>query len=159
MAGDRGDFVDMRALLDERIVTHSPGGTERVGFEALRRSWAAAHEGLGDLRHDVQDVLVTGASAASRIVVTGVHSGPLLGVAGTWAVLRVEQALSVRVTSGRIAEILEVVDTGAGLRQLGVLGDQPLTPGEWSAPLLLWSEQERSLLRRHRAKSSCGRGV
>jgi predicted ester cyclase len=122
----------MRVLLDDRIVTRSRGGTERVGFEALRRSWAAAHKGLGDLRHDVQDVLVTGASAVARTVVTGVHSGPFLGVAGTGAVLRVEQALFVRVTSGRIAEIWEVVDTGAGLRQLGVLsGDRDQSPPRW----------------------------
>lgn len=129
-AGDRKDFAGMRELLDERVLTHSPGGTTSTGVEALQRSWVAAHEGLRELRHDVQELLDAGQSAAARLVVTGVHSGPFLGLAATGAAVRVDQALFIRVGSGRITQMWEVVDTGEGLRQLGALGDQPLSPGQ-----------------------------
>ncbi len=127
-AGDRRDFTSMSVCVAESVVTHSPGGKQSVGFPQLRRSWEAAHEGLRDLRHDVQEVLVSGTAAAARIVVTGIHAGPFLGIGATGAVVRVEQALFIRVASARITELWEVVDTGSGLRQLGVLGDQPLSP-------------------------------
>lgn len=129
-AGDRRDFAHMRGLLDERVVTHLPGGSTSTGVEALQRSWAAAHEGLSDLRHDVQEVLVTGDLAAARLVVTGVHTGPFLGVPATGATVQVDQALFAQVRAGRIVEMWEVVDTGTGLRQLGVLEHAELSPGQ-----------------------------
>lgn len=71
---------------------------------------------------------MSGESVAARIVVTGTHVGPFLGVPPTGAMLRVDQALFVRFQQRRIAEMWEVVDTGSGLQQLGVLGDVPLSP-------------------------------
>lgn len=129
-AGDRGDFPTMQSCLADEVVTHSTGGTDLSGFEALRRSWAAAHSGLSGLQHEVRGLWAEGESAAARIVVTGVHVGPFLGVAGTGSTLRVDQGLFVRVASGRIAEMWEVVDTGSALRQIGLLVGQPLSPGE-----------------------------
>lgn len=128
-AGDRGDWAQMEACLVKDIVTHSPGGTTSVGIEAQRASWSAARAGLQDLRHKVKSVLVSGQSVAVRIVVTGTHVGPFLGVPATGATIRVDQALFVRLRRRRIAELWEIVDSGAGLQQLGVLGDQPLSPG------------------------------
>lgn len=128
-AGDRGDWDRLAACLAEDVVTHSPGGTTTVGIDAQRVSWAAARAGLQDLRHEVQSVLVSEEAVALRTVVTGSHVGPFLGVAPTGALLRVDQALFVRLRRLRIAEMWEIVDTGAGLQQLGVLGDVPLTPG------------------------------
>ena len=128
-AGDSADLGRMEICLAERIVTHSPGGTEIVGIEAQRDAWAAAHEGLGDLKHEIQTLLVDGEHAVARIVVTGIHMGVFLGIPATGVTIRVDQALFVRAESGRITEMWEVVDTGTGLRQLGVLGDQPLSPG------------------------------
>lgn len=128
-AGDRGDWDQMEACLANDLVTHSPGGTTSVGREAQRASWSAAREGLQDLRHEVKSVLVSGESVAVRIVVTGTHVGPFLGVPATGVAIRVDQALFVRLRRRQIAEMWEIVDSGAGLQQLGVLGDQPLSPG------------------------------
>lgn len=128
-AGDRGDWDQMEACLADDIVTHSPGAVESVGIEAHRAAWSAARGGLQDLRHETQSVLVCGEAVAARIVVTGVHVGPFLGIPATGASIRVDQALFVRLRSGRIAEMWEIVDTGTGLQQLGVLVEQPLSPG------------------------------
>jgi predicted ester cyclase len=55
-----------------------------------------------------------------------VHTGTFLGVPPTGATVEVDQALFARIENGRIDELWEIVDTGSGLRQLGVLGDQAL---------------------------------
>ena len=128
-AGDRGDWDRMQACLSEDVITHSPGGMESVGLEAQRAAWTAAREGLRDLRHEVQSMLVSGEAVAARVVVTGVHVGPFLGIPATGAALRVDQALFARLASRRIAEMWEIVDTGTGLQQLGVLGKRSLSPG------------------------------
>ncbi len=119
----------MDAYLANDVVTHSPGGVEVVGLEANRASWSAARGGLRDLRHEVQAVLMSEDAIAARIVVTGIDVGPFLGIPATGASIRVDLALFVRVTSRRIAEMWEIVDTGTGLQQLGVLGKQSLSPG------------------------------
>lgn len=128
-AGDDRDFSELEPLLASDVLTHSPGGVEIVGVEGQITAWIAAHEGLDDLRHEIRGVLAQGETAAARIRVSGTHNGSFLGVAPTGAHISVDQALFVRVRAGRIAEMWEVVDTGSGLRQLGVLGDQILSPG------------------------------
>ncbi len=129
-AGDQGAWGAMERCLTKGVVTHSPGGSVSVGIEAVTASWAAAREGLKDLRHEVHSLLVSGDAAAARITVTGLHHGRFLGVERTGARLVVDQALFVRMESRQIAEMWEVVDTGAGLQQLGVLGEgQALAPG------------------------------
>lgn len=129
-AGDRNDHEALARWLDPDVVTHSPGAVTTVGITAQATSWAAAHIGLGDLRHDVTDIVVDGELVAARVDVTGVHHGTFLGIAATGRRVRVDQALFVRIRGGRIVEMWEVVDTGAGLRQLGGLpAQQPLSPG------------------------------
>lgn len=128
-AGDARDFSQLERLLAPDVLTHSPGGVEMVGIDDQTATWIAAHRGLDDLKHEICDVLAQDDTAAARIRVSGTHNGLFLGIAPTGARVVVDQALFVRVKSGRIAEMWEVVDTGSGLRQLGVLGDQHLSPG------------------------------
>ena len=97
--------------------------------DATIATWRAARAGLSDLRHEALDAVVTGDAAAVRVEVSGRHTGDFLGVAPTGAPIRVDQALFVRVEDGRIVEMWEVVDTGSGMQQLGVLGEQQLSPG------------------------------
>lgn len=131
VAGDAGDEEAVAALLEDDVVTHAPGGAVIRGVDATVGTWRAARAGLSDLRHEVVDVLVSGDgdAAAVRVEVSGRHTGSFLGVAPTGAQVRVDQALFVRVAERRIAEMWEVVDTGRGMQQLGVLGNQQLSPG------------------------------
>ena len=128
-AGDRQDYSEVESLLASDVVTHSPGGVEAVGVASQVAAWTAAHQGLHALTHEIHDVLGVGAVAAARIRVSGTHAGHFLGVAPTGARVDVDHGLFIRVEAGRIVEMWEVVDTGLALRQLGVLGDQPLSPG------------------------------
>ncbi len=130
VAGDSRDFTKLEGLLATGLITHSPGDVKTVGLDSQIAAWTAAHQGLDDLRHEILGVVREGeTAAAARVRVSGTHNGPFLGIEPTGAQIEVDQALFVRVAGGRIAEIWEVVDTGSGLRQLGVLGDQTLSPG------------------------------
>lgn len=130
-AGDRGDDATLRDLLTPDVVVHAPGGTVTEGVEAAIATWAAARAGIGELEHRVLHVVELGDHAAARGWAGGIHRGTFLGVAPTGATLSVDQALFVRLAGGRIAELWEVVDTGSGMRQLGLLPEeQVLGPGE-----------------------------
>lgn len=129
VAGDSRDLTKLEGLLAPDVITHSAGDVETVGLDSQIAAWTAAHHGLDDLRHEIRDLVGGGETAAARVRVSGTHNGRFLGVEPTGARMEVDQALFVRVASGHIAEVWEVVDTGSGLRQLGVLGDQTLSPG------------------------------
>ena len=70
------------------------------------------------------DIVDGSGVVAGRVLVTGVHPGTGRGLPPTGRRTEVDQALFARVERGRIGELWEIVDTGSGLRQLGVLGDQ-----------------------------------
>lgn len=128
-AGDNGDYSEMSRWLDERVVTHSPGGATMEGITTQTAAWASAHAGLGTLRHDVQEVVVVERVVAARVQVTGIHHGDFLGIPATGRSICVEQALFAHVHTDRIVEVWEIVDTGRGLQQLGVIAGQTLAPG------------------------------
>lgn len=129
-AGDHADYARMHRLLAADVVCRSPGDVVLRGVDALINSWAVAHEGLANLDHRVLAVVGgSGSAVAARLRASGTHLGPFLGVPPTGSRVEVDQALFVRTTAFRIAEMWEIVDTGHGLRQLGVLAQQPLAPG------------------------------
>lgn len=132
-AGDSRDLPTLRRLLHPDVITHSPGGTTTRDAEGNIAAWEAAHAGLDSLAHEIQAVVAMGDVAAGRVLVSGIHSGSFLGVGPTGARIEVDQALFVKVAASRIVETWEIVDTGSGLRQLGVLDDQALSPGTESS--------------------------
>lgn len=128
-AGDSGDYPMLRQLLHADVVTHSPGDATVHGVDGQIAAWKAAHAGLGQLIHEIRAVVGSGNTAAARARVHGVHRGRFLGVEPTGARVDVDQAIFVKVETSQIVEMWEIVDTGSGLRQLGILDDQALSPG------------------------------
>ena len=125
-AGDSEDYEALQEVLAPGVVTHSAGGSMLTGRGAQESSWRSAHQGLSQLRHKLIELVSESDLVAVRVLVTGVHTGSFLGVPPTGATIQVDQALFARVEGGQISELWEIVDTGSGLRQLGVLGDQAL---------------------------------
>ena len=125
-AGDSEAYEALRDVLTPDIVTHTAGGSTLIGVDAHASTWRTAHQGLSQLRHHVVDVVDGSGIVAGRVLVTGVHTGTFLGIPPTGRRIEVDQALFARVDGGRIGELWEIVNTGSGLQQLGVLGDQAL---------------------------------
>lgn len=125
-AGDTEQYDALREVLTPGVITHAAGGSTLTGLEAQEASWRTAHLGLSQLRHQVIDLVVGSNLVVARVSVTGVHTGRFLGIPPTGATIQVDQALFARMEDGRIDELWEIVDTGSGLRQLGVLRGQAL---------------------------------
>jgi predicted ester cyclase len=125
-AGDSQAYEALRDVLTPDIVTHTAGGSKLIGIDAHASTWRTAHQGLSRLRHRLIDEVDGSGVVAGRVLVTGVHTGTFLGIPPTGRRIEVDQALFARVERGRIGELWEIVDTGSGLRQLGVLGNQAI---------------------------------
>ena len=128
-AGDAGAECTLAELVAKDVVTHAPGRVTITGREATIATWRAARGGLSQLSHRVMEMVTRGDTVAVRVEVSGLHTGTFLGVPPTGARVTVDQALFIRLEEGRIVEMWEIVDTAAGLQQLGALGPRQLSPG------------------------------
>ena len=127
-AGDRAEYAAFERLLDPDVVTHEPGDATSHGIDEQIAAWVSAHRGLAVLRHEVLAAIESSGFVAGRVRVSGRHAGRFLGIAPTGRRIEVDQAMFATIGRGRITEIWEIVDTGSGLRQLGVTRSQVLTP-------------------------------
>ncbi len=125
-AGDRDELDEFDRWLHPDVVVHSAGGSLSRGVGALRDTWTAAHAGLDTLSHVIEELIVADDIVAARVVASGSHHGTFLGIPPTGVHVAVDQALFARVRDGRIVELWEIVDTGSGLKQFGLLADQDL---------------------------------
>ena len=125
-AGDGGDVDAFDDLLHTDVVVHAPLGLSTDSREAEKEVWRGSREAVAALRHDIVDLVVSGSTLAARVVVTGVHQGDALGLPASGEPLRIDQAVFVHLREGKAAEIWEIADTAALLRQLGATS----LPGE-----------------------------
>jgi predicted ester cyclase len=125
-AGDHNELDEFERWLHPDVVVHSAGGMVSRGVSAQRATWTAAHSGLDGLRHLIEELVVAGNTVAARVVASGTHHGTFLGIPPTGNQVRVDQALFAHVRDGQITELWEIVDTGSGMQQLGLLVDQAL---------------------------------
>jgi steroid delta-isomerase-like uncharacterized protein len=119
----RGDPSAVDRYFTEDYAGHDPLFPRR-GRQQLREVVQRYRSAITGLRYEVHDVLVDGDRVAARWTVTGRHTGPLFGIAGTGRPLEVNGMSINRFRDGQIAEAWLFNDTLSLLRQL----DQP-TPG------------------------------
>ncbi len=116
---NRGDEAVAREILDPDFRFRGSLGVaadDVDGFLAYVRSLRAA---LGDYRCIIDDLIVEGESrAAARLTFTGLHHGPLLGVAATGRTLSWSGAAFFTCRAGRIAELWVLGDLDGLRRQL-----------------------------------------
>jgi len=110
------------ALLDKFVapgyVEHSEGFQ---GVEPFRQQVAAFRAAFPDLRVAIEDVLTDGDRFASRTMVTGTHTGDLMGMPATGKRISVEAVDIGRVHDGQAAERWGGLNMYALLTQLGVI--------------------------------------
>ncbi len=118
-AGDAGEVERFHDLLRADVVVHAPFGLSTTGVAAEQVSWRRARDAIPDLHHHFEAVVVDEGFEAARCVVTGTLNGTYGGFSGTGRSFRIDQALFARTRDGKLAELWEIVDTGALVRQLG----------------------------------------
>jgi ketosteroid isomerase-like protein len=89
----------------------------------------ADHEGFGrafyggfpDLRHRIEETIVSGDTVVVRFTLIGTHRGEFMGIPPTQKAIDVGAIAIFRTVDGRIAEIRGQFDQLGMMRQLGVL--------------------------------------
>lgn len=122
-AWDDGDVAAITACFaDDFATTYAgpSGETVRVGPGDVPDWIAGWLDVIGDMRHDVHDLVAEGDRVLARITYTGRHRGEVFGVEPTGNRLEVREFLSFRIEDGKIAEMDWLSDDLALLRQLGV---------------------------------------
>jgi ketosteroid isomerase-like protein len=112
-AGDRGDLAAFDDLLHPDAVIHAPAGLSTNSAEAEKQVWRDAVTAMPDLRHDIQEVVVSGNVEMARVIVTGTMHATFGGVAGSGRSFQMDQAVIVHLRDGKVEEAWEIADVAA----------------------------------------------
>lgn len=86
------------------------------------KQWASAClAGLPDLAVAIDGMIAEGDMCSKRYTVSGLHTGPLVGVPATGKPVRFSGVATYRIAGGKIAECWWVYDLFGLLVQLGVI--------------------------------------
>jgi predicted ester cyclase len=103
----------------ENVVDHMPGPGQPGGRDALAEVVTAFRAGIPDLAMELHATLVAGDFGVDVWTLTGTHSGPLLGHAGSGKAIAIAGIDMVRVEDGRISELWHVEEMGLLMQQIG----------------------------------------
>lgn len=97
------------------------GCIELQGRDELIKLARSYNEAFPDLTLVSRHHVAKGDLVATRIVATGTHTGPLMGLRPTGARLEVAIVNTVRVVKGRVVEEWESFEHPSFLQQLGII--------------------------------------
>ncbi|HET8631136.1 MAG TPA: ester cyclase [Thermomicrobiales bacterium] len=124
-------FVAIQATVHPLYLDHGALAPGASGLDALRAVPGLGGDACPDLRFAADGCFADGtARVALRLVVTGTHTRPFLGLAPMGRVVRVAGLAVYRRDAGQLVEVWSHVDTLGLLRQLGAaphLGERPAT--------------------------------
>ena len=122
---NRGEVDRIEEFVTPDFVNHEAWPGEDPGFEGFRLRMRRLHEAISELHMEVQDVVAGGDLVAYRATLSGVHTGPLLGIPATGKRFSARHMHMLRMRDGRASEHWAVRDDLGMLQQLGVIP----TPG------------------------------
>lgn len=102
---ERGDRKAFDELVAPGFVNRSaPPGAANDGESMWNTFQKVLHPGLSQLRVEIHDQIAEGDRVTTRKTVSGIHTGPLLGIAPTGQTVAIEVIDIVRIMDGRYAE-------------------------------------------------------
>jgi len=119
------------AVIDELLAVDAAGHglgdqeptlTGPAEFKPFVRNLRGA---LPDIHFKVEDMLAEGDKVMTRLIVTGTHRGPHLGVPPSGSVVTFRGIVLVRISGGKIVEGWHSWDQLGLLRQIGALAHPP----------------------------------
>lgn len=123
---DRGELDRIEEFVTPDFVNHEAWPGEDPGYEGFRLRMQRLHEAFSELRLDLHEVVAGGDLVAYRATLSGVHTGPLLGMAPTGRRFSARHMHMLRLRDLRASEHWAVRDDLSMLQQLGII---PATPG------------------------------
>jgi steroid delta-isomerase-like uncharacterized protein len=118
-AWNKGSLDIIDELMAPDYARYTPTG--QLDREGQKRRIAAFRQALPDVHLDVDRILAEDDQVAFRVIIRGVHLGPLLGVAPTGKSVAISATDIVRFAGGKIVEHWGNMDELGLLRQLGAI--------------------------------------
>ena len=108
-------------LCDPGLVNHNPAPGEEPTLAGFKQKVAAFKASFPDLQEDLQDIIASGDTVATRWVVTGSQQQELMGIPASGQAIRVEGMNFYRLRNGRVTDIWTQFDGVALMQQLGAI--------------------------------------
>jgi len=115
------DQATIDELGDPGLVDHNPAPGYEPTLAGFKEKVAGFKAAFPDLQEDLQDVVASGDTVATRWVVTGSAQQELMGIPASGQPIRVEGMNFYRLRDGRVTDIWTQFDGVALMQQLGAL--------------------------------------
>jgi predicted ester cyclase len=124
----KGDLELADDLVHSDFLDHEPAHPERpTGPESVKQTVRSLQSTFGGLRFEVEDEIAEGDKVVQRVVMSGRHTGPLIGREPTGKEFAVRHTYIWRIADDKIVEHWGSRDDLGLLAQLGLLpiGEEP----------------------------------
>ena len=115
------DQATIDELCHPDLVDHNPAPGHEPTLAGFKQKVAGFKAIFPDLKEDLQDIIASGDTVATRWVVTGALQQEFLGVPASGQAIRVEGMNFYRLTGGRVTDIWTQFDGVAMMQQLGTI--------------------------------------
>lgn len=122
-----GRIERLEDFVADDVVNHSPlsgddvAPEEQRGIEAFRRHAESIPRAFPDVRFDVQDVIAEDEKVVVRLVLSGTHDGPVMGIEPTGMEVTTSGIVVYRFDDGKIVERWSEGNTLGLLQQLDAM--------------------------------------
>ena len=113
------DQATIDELCDPGLVNHNPAPDEEPTLAGFKEKVASFKAMFPDLVEELQDVVASGDTVATRWVVTGSLQQDFMGIPATGQPIRVEGMNFYRLRDGRVTDVWTQFDAVAMMQQLG----------------------------------------
>jgi steroid delta-isomerase-like uncharacterized protein len=115
------DQATIDELCDPGLVDHNPAPGHEPTLAGFKHKVAQFNSIFPDLEEDLQDIIASGETVATRWVVTGSLRQEFMGIPATGQPVRVEGMNFYRLKSGRVTDIWTQFDGLGMMQQLGAI--------------------------------------
>ena len=115
------DQATIDELCDPSLVDHDPAPGHEPTLAGFKQKVAGFKALFPDLEEDLQEIVASGETVATRWAVTGALQQEFMGIPATGQTIRVEGMNFYRLKDGRVTDIWTQFDGLALMQQLGAL--------------------------------------
>jgi steroid delta-isomerase-like uncharacterized protein len=116
-----GDQATIDELCDPGLVDHNPAPDHEPTLAGFKQKVAGFAAIFPDLQEDLQDIVASGDTVATRWVLTGSQQQEFMGIPATGQAIRVEGMNFYRLRDGRVTDVWAQFDGLGMLQQLGAI--------------------------------------
>ena len=115
------DQATIDELCDPGLVDHNPAPDHEPTLADFKHKIAGFRAAFPDLEYDLQDIIASGDTVATRWVITGSQQQELMGIPAAGQRIRVEGMNFYRLENARVTDIWTQFDGVGLMQQLGAM--------------------------------------